>query len=143
MKLGKAWQFILYKFPDLREVRDPYPVIARESMGPFMEKVVKVCVYITLFRYAYSSMISVLIFIFSVSLVLLILSADNIYNFIAFFTDKPFPFCGIILIVGFLLAPFGFFSTPSDMPWVAYTASASTFIACIFIISQVNVLISS
>jgi len=121
VKLGKAWQFILYKFPDLREVRDPYPVIARESMGPFMEKVVKVCVYITLF---------------SVSLVLLILSADNIYNFIAFLTDKPVPFCGIILIVGFLLAPFGFFSTPSDMPWVAYTASASTFIACIFIISQ-------
>ena len=48
IKLGKCWEFILQKKPELRESPDPYPTIAKEAMGRKMEILTNASVYVTL-----------------------------------------------------------------------------------------------
>lgn len=94
------------KRPDLKEAGDPYPTIAEQAMGKWMEIVVNGSVYFTLL---------------GACIVLLILCSMNIRKLViglAHLDDDHVPICLMILIIGVVLIPFGWVKSPADMPYV-------------------------
>jgi len=121
-KLGKCWEYILQKEPAERDAGDPYPTIAKISVGRKTEILANCSVYFTLV---------------GACIVLLILCSINIRHIINGIAGSGnIPICLMILIIGISLIPFGWLKSPAEMPWIAFLAAVTTFIACIFITIQ-------
>lgn len=117
--LGRAWLIVQSRNPQYQShVVDPYPIIGEEAFGKFGRYLVSVSINFTLF---------------GVSVVFLILAADNIEDMLKTVT-KDISFCYWIILLAAALVPFVCLGTPKDFWPIAVGATCATAIACILLL---------
>ena len=121
--LGKCWVIVRKNHEIPGHIRDPYPLIGYYALGKKGKYLVEFCVVVTLL---------------GASVVFLLLSAKEVSTILnvkigSFDTPKT-EFRIWLLVIGAILIPCTWFSSPKEMWLFAYGASLCTVVACVMIV---------
>ncbi|XP_052089874.1 uncharacterized protein LOC127726532 [Mytilus californianus] len=120
--LGRAWLIVQSRNPQYQShVVDPYPIIGEQAFGKFGRYLVSFSINFTLF---------------GVSVVFLILAAENLQDLISHAT-KEVSFCYFIIILAVVLMPVVCLGTPKDFWPIAVGATLATGLACILLLARI------
>nr|XP_039271489.1 amino acid transporter AVT1E-like [Styela clava] len=119
--LGRCWAAIIRNRPELgRHCQDPYPTIGMEAFGKVGRIIVNISVYFTLY---------------GVCVVLLLIASGNIQGLLSQ-VNVDMSLCYWVMIIGGILAPFCWMSSPKDFWPIALGATLTTAVACVLICIQ-------
>ncbi|KAM3968631.1 os protein [Aphomia sociella] len=120
-RLGDCWSILEDRDPKMRSrKRNPYAIIAEESLGKTWSVVVSMAVTVTLF---------------GASVVYLLLAAQIIEQvFLALVPNVTY--CAWYLIVAGAMTPLMLFGTPKDISFIGVIAFGATVVACILYFIQ-------
>ncbi|XP_052752625.1 uncharacterized protein LOC113521967 isoform X2 [Galleria mellonella] len=120
-RLGDCWSILEDRDPKMRtRKRNPYAIIAEESLGKMWSVVVSVAVTVTLF---------------GASVVYLLLAAQIVEQ--VFLSLVPnVTYCAWYLIVAGAMTPLMLYGTPKDISFIGVIAFGATVVACILYFIQ-------
>ncbi|XP_050736641.1 uncharacterized protein LOC127008522 [Eriocheir sinensis] len=123
-RLGMCWVLLEDRWPQYRTpCRRPYPAIARRALGIPGQVVAEASVLFTLF---------------GASTVYLLLAVQMTHSLLSHYVPTLSP-CAWCLILGVLLCPTTWFSTPKDFWGAPVLALGATLLACLVVLSEVVV----
>lgn len=119
--LGKCWNIIEERWPEYRIIQaEPYGIIGLKAFGKKTQLLLSWMVSIQLY---------------GVAIVFLTICADLFVGVLrSLDISSSLTTCELVIIVGVLIIPLTWLSSPAEMSWIAYAAMGCTAVSCVLLI---------